>query len=330
MLNLPQPIVAFLCSTIVRDRSPAYLQVNKEGDLLAYGGACDRYGLDPLNLNQPIDDQIFFLAGLLPLQEAAMHIPFLQLAEDIIAEVHIFAEEQHDWVVLFDATSENEEHVLIQQKINDLSLLRRKQARSLGQLMQPDIVAENILDIQPAGEQKLLTLLVIKCCNIAELEDESTAANPLKVLDAYLSAISPSVLDEGGIIHQSIGNSIVAVFGLLPSTRCSSLQAVNAGIRILDLFEKRQPPIGPSAQCALVIATGMVTVGLLQAGFGKTLTVMGPPMDVAVNLNKNSQPETLIIDKQTFDRLDQKQKYFLAHPENTITAFSPLYSYCKL
>lgn len=310
MLNLPQPIVTFLCSTVVRDRFPAYLQVTKHGDLLSYGGACDRYGLNPLQLHQSIDDQIFFLAGLLPLQEAAMHIPFLQLEDDIIAEVHLFAEEQHDWVVFFDATSENEEHVLIQQKVNDLSLLRRKQARSLGHLIQSETVAENILDIRPTGEQKSLSILVIKCCNIEGLDDKTATSNPLKILDAYLSAISPSILDEGGLVHQNIGNSIVAVFGVLPSTRSSSMQAIDASVRILQLFEERQPPIGPSAQCALVVTTGMVTIGLLQVGFGKTLTVMGQPMDVAVNLNEHSIGGTLIIDKLTFDGLDQRQKSF--------------------
>lgn len=329
MLNLPQPIVTFLCSTVVRDRFPAYLQVTKTGKLLAFGGACERYGLALLELNQSIDDQIFFLAGLLPLQEAAMHIPFMQLDEDVIAEVHLFVDNQHDWVILFDATSENEEHVLIQQKVNDLSLLRRKHARSLGHLIQSEIVAENFLDIRPAGEQKSLSILVVKCCNIEGLDDNIAASNPLKILDAYLSAISPSILDEGGLIHQSIGNSIVAVFGVLPSTRSSSMQAIDASVRILQLFEDRQPPIGPSAQCALVVTTGIVTIGLLQVGFGKTLTVMGQPMDVAVNLNENSESKTLIIDKLTFDGLDKRQKSFrpASLVGNSMTDAPSLYSY---
>jgi len=330
MLNLPQPIVTFLCSTVVRDRFPAYLQVSQEGELLAFGGDCDRYGLSPLHIHQLVDEQIDFLAGLLPLQDPAMHIPFLEIEEDIIAEVHLFTAQNEDWVIFFDATTENEKHVLIQQKVNDLSLLRRKQARSLGQWMHPETVAENILDIQPAGEQKLLTILVIKCCNIAGLEDQTMAVNPLKALDTYLSTISPLVLDEGGIIHQSIGNSIVAVFGAVPSTREAPKQAIAASMRILDACEKHTSS-HPSSKCALVVTTGVVTVGLLQVGFGKTLTVMGHPMDVAVNLNETSQPGTLIIDKQTFDRLDQRQKYFLATSQSgsTMAGLPSLYSYCK-
>lgn len=331
MLNLPQPIVTFLCSTVVRDRFPAYLQISKEGELLAFGGDCDRYGLNRLNLHQLVDEQIFFLAGLLPLQEAAMHIPFLEIEEDIIAEVHLFAEQDQDWVIFFDATTENEKHVLIQQKVNDLSLLRRKQARSLSQFMHSDTVAENILDIQPAGEQKLLTILVIKYCNIAGLDEQTTIANPLKELDAYLSVVSPLILDEGGIIHQSIGNSIVAVFGALPSTQDAPKQAVAASVRILDTFQDQSSLSRSAPQCALVVTTGRVTVGLLQVGFGKTLTVMGHPMDVAVNLNENSKAGTLIIDKQTFNGLDQRQRYFVptSHSGSTMAELPSLYSYHK-
>lgn len=332
MLNLPEPIVTFLCSIVVRDRFPAYLKISKKGMLLAFGGACDRYGLEHLNQNQSVDDQIYFLAGLLPLQETAMHIPFLQIEEDIIAEVHMFTEQEQDWVILCDATTENAQHVLIQQKVNDLSLLRREQAKSLGHLMHPDVVAEKILDIQPTGEQKSLAILVAKCCNLAGLDPNAPKINPLKELDSYLSAVSPLILDEGGIIHQSIGNSIVAVFGALPSTRLAPEQAVAASIRILEACKEHHSPSGSAADCALVITTGIVTVGLLQVGFGKTLTVMGHPMDTAVNLNENSQAGTLIIDKPTFDGLDKRQRSFqpTSHIESTMTGSSPLYSYCKL
>lgn len=326
MLNLPDPIVAFLCSTVVRDRFPAYLQIDKEGHLLAFGGACDRYGMHHLTLHQSVDEQIYFLAGLLPLQEAAMHIPFLQIEADIVAEAHLFATPEEDWAVFFDATTENAQHVLIQQKVNDLSLLRRKHAQSLEPLIHPESVAESILDIQPTGEQKSLTILVIKCCN---LTGEQQTANPLKALDAYLSAISPIILDEGGLIHQSIGNSIVAVFGALPSLRSAPVQAIAASIRILA-----DAHISPEteATCALVVTTGIVTIGLLQVGFGKTLSVMGQPMDVAVNLNKNSHAGTLIIDKPTFDGLDQSQRYFIpaAITEGSAIAGSPLYVYRQL
>lgn len=326
MLNLPEPIVTFLCSIVVRDRFPAYLQISKAGVLLAFGGACDRYGLDHLHLHQSVDDQIFFLTGLLPLQEPAMHMPFLQIAEGVIAEIHMFAEPEDDWIILCDATLENAKHVLIQQKVNDLSLLRREQAKSLGHSMHPDVAAKTILDIQPTGEQKSLAILVAKCCSTAELDAQTTQANPLRKLDAYLSTVSPLILDEGGIIHQNIGNSIVAVFGALPSTRIAPKQAIAASIRILEACEDQQ-----HSQCALVVTTGIVTVGLLQVGFGKTLTVIGEPMDLAVNLNKNSEAETLIIDKPTFDQLDQMQKSFMPTSlSGRSVSAAPLYSYCKL
>ncbi|WP_299490221.1 hypothetical protein [Acaryochloris sp. IP29b_bin.137] len=330
MLNLPEPIVTFLCSTVVRDRFPAYLHMDKAGHLLAFGGACDRYGMHHLSLDQSVDEQIYFLAGLLPLQEAAMHIPFLQIEADIVAEVHLFTAQEEDWAIFFDATTENAKNVLIQQKVNDLSLLRRKQAQSLDHLIHPESVAESILDIQPAGEQKSLTILVIKCCNISGTHQ--TTANPLKALDAYLSTISPLILDEGGLIHQSIGNSIVAVFGALPSMRSAPEQAVAASSRILEICQGDHALKGTQAECALVITTGRATIGLLQVGFGKTLSVMGPPMEVAMHLNKNSEAGALIIDKPTFDGLDQRQRSFVpaAVTESSVMAGSPLYAYRQL
>lgn len=329
MLNLPEPIVTFLCSTVVRDRFPAYLQINKEGHLLAFGGECHRYGMSNLNLHHSVDEQIYFLAGLVPLQESAMHIPFLQIEEDIVAEVHLFTAQNQDWAVFFDATTENAKNVLVQQKVNDLSLLRRKHAQSLEQLIHPDITAESILDIQPTGEQKLLTILVIKCCTIVSPEHRMSSSNPLKELDAYLSTLSPIILDEGGLIHQSIGNSVVAVFGALPSVRSAPEQAVAASIRILNAAQHNHDTQATEAQYALVVSTGVMTIGLLQVGFGKTLSLIGQPMEIAVNLNESSQAGALIIDQPTVDGLNQMQKHFapVADSENSMMAGFPLYSY---
>jgi class 3 adenylate cyclase len=331
MLDVPQPLIHFLAATVIQNRFLAYLQTTKEGKLLTAGGAWNRYHFNPLTRYQPVSDQLWFLAGLLPAPEAAIHIPFLQLEENIIAEVHIFAEPEQDWVILLDATAENAKQVLIQQKVNDLSLLRRKQAHMLDQLLQANPGAVHSLDPPPAGEHKFLTILLLKYVDHSSLVEGGTVVDPLKQLDTDLSTLSPLIVDEGGILHQSIGSAIVAIFGVLPTTRHSSLQAVAASIRILEVLQDHYRFSTADTLCpwGLVLTSGRLIIRLQPGGVGKSLAVLGQPLDLAMNLYNHIQAGTLIIDKPTFNQLDQMQRYFIPMiGMDQLTMPSPLfYSY---
>jgi hypothetical protein len=133
MLNIPNSIVAYLITLMLDNRSLAYLLVRKDGCLSAWGGKLAEYGVTNLEKGLDVGQQIFFLEGLLPLDDFPLFLPRLKTEEGICADVHMFPSEEGDWIVLLDATLDEMQLSLIQQQGNDSVLLQEKLTRILKQ-----------------------------------------------------------------------------------------------------------------------------------------------------------------------------------------------------
>jgi hypothetical protein len=133
MLELPTPVISYLIALLLENRSLAYLLVQKDGALSAWGGKLAAYGVGNLQKGKNIGQQIFFLEGLLPLDDVSLFLPRLKTEEGICVDVHMFPSEEGDWVLLLDATVDEMQLSLIQQHANDLSLSQEKISRVLNQ-----------------------------------------------------------------------------------------------------------------------------------------------------------------------------------------------------
>lgn len=120
--QFPAAVLAYLQSVAIERRQPAYLLINNEGRLLDWGGHVEAYKLGPLHKEEEIAERLDFLAGLLPLKGAALILPFIKTASGLMADVHLFAGAQGDWVLLLDATEDARQRQLVQQKGNELRL----------------------------------------------------------------------------------------------------------------------------------------------------------------------------------------------------------------
>jgi len=129
--------------------------MDAEGNLLEWGGCCDRYGLSELQRGAPAADQVDCLAGILPLCAESLCIPFVQLAPDTYADIHIITSRKCGWVILLDSSAEVRRLTLLQQNSNELTLLREKEAELLDQLRSSH---QNLLSVL---EQLRLTTVVI-------------------------------------------------------------------------------------------------------------------------------------------------------------------------
>src|SRR5947209_5235374 len=126
MVNFPGPILDLIYSVILESYSPAYLLVSRDGRLLKAGGKLAAYGIPALQKDRGVGEQIYFLAGLLPIGNRYEYIPRLTLESGISADIYLFSDDEGDWVLLLDATDERIELARTQQKANELSLLRER------------------------------------------------------------------------------------------------------------------------------------------------------------------------------------------------------------
>ncbi|MGI8503353.1 MAG: hypothetical protein ACR2LR_19800 [Hassallia sp.] len=126
MRDVPAAVVAYVLTFMLEQLSLAYLLVSKDGCLSAWGGKLTAYGVTNLQKGANIGEQIFFLEGLLPLDDFPLFLPRMKTEYGICADVHIFPTEQGDWVLLLDATKDELQLSVIQQQANDSSLFQEK------------------------------------------------------------------------------------------------------------------------------------------------------------------------------------------------------------
>lgn len=121
-MALPVAISDYLNRLAAAQRAPAYLLVDEAGNLLKSGGQLAAYGLADLRVGEPIGARAFFLEGLFPLDGAELTLRCVQTASGCVADLHLFTRAEGDYVLLLDATAQERQQRLMQQKGNELSL----------------------------------------------------------------------------------------------------------------------------------------------------------------------------------------------------------------
>ncbi len=122
MAQLPNPVLNYLNHLASQHREPAYLLVNREGNLIGWGGNVEAYGISDLRAGNPVGEQVFFLEGLFPLNIDKTVLPCLQTESGRATDLHLFSAPEGDYVLLLDATTQEMQQRLMQQKGNELSL----------------------------------------------------------------------------------------------------------------------------------------------------------------------------------------------------------------
>lgn len=128
MLDLPSQVLNYIYTQIGENRTPAYLLVEKDGRLSEWGGNLAAYGVTNLQKGEYVGKQVFFLEGLLPLDGSSLFLPCINTQCGLCADVHLFPGDKGDWVLLLDASLDEIRLSLIQQKRNDLSLLKENKS----------------------------------------------------------------------------------------------------------------------------------------------------------------------------------------------------------
>lgn len=163
-MDLPNPVQEYLKSLFIRSRFPAFLFIAHDGNLVDWGGCCDRYGLNKLTSGIPAEDQVDFIAAMLPLEGHRIHVPRLLIHDFRVVDVHFVPGDGGDWVVMLDVTEDAKREEIIQQQSNDLCLLKQKQEEILEQLSSSN---QNLLTV--LDQLKLTTAMITEDGNISFL-----------------------------------------------------------------------------------------------------------------------------------------------------------------
>lgn len=318
MLELPVPVLDYIYSLTIENRSPAYLLVNKDGCLSSWGGKLSTYGITNLEQGKYVGEQILFLEGLLPL-DVPIFLSCIETKRGLAADIYIFPKDDGDWILLLDATLEANQRSLVQQKGNDLSLLRKNQSRVLNQSLGNDStenLAQSVLNIQATGERRDVTIMLVNICGFTVYSDNNPADVVFKTLNLYLPSMLQPILDEAGMVDKIFGDTVMACFGVLPSTSSPPTQAIKAALKMIEAVRNigkvRQAGNNLKLEIGIGIASGSVALGLIGSRDSTTFSAIGYCVNLAMRLESQARPSEILIDENTFARLDNMQKYFSA------------------
>jgi PAS domain S-box-containing protein len=122
MSELPAPIRNFILELTEDMRSPAYMLINDENQLLAWGGEWGAHDVSGLDERIDVSEHVPFLQGMLPLETHNVFLPYVQTREGQYADIYLFKRKEGTWALLLDATADATKRQRMQQKASNLSL----------------------------------------------------------------------------------------------------------------------------------------------------------------------------------------------------------------
>lgn len=308
---VPTAVSDYLVAIALQNRSPAYLQVTLAGRVISAGGELMAYGLTGVEAGESVGDRLFFLEGFFPLASASEVLPSVHIDGGRIVDIHLIAGDTEGWIVLLDTTADAQRQQQLQQKGNDLSLLRQQYAKLINRELNqpPDAIAQQL----PAATREVSVLLV-KICNLTEYSDRTPPATTLETLNAYLSIVTQIMIEEGGVINHILGETVVALFGLFPAHPPCAQQAVQAAKRLIQNQAATSIVAARSAQFDIGagVTTGNAAVGLAHSQSYQTLNAVGTPVQQTSQLIDLIYPNTVLIDLATFAALSADKNEFQA------------------
>lgn len=332
MLSLPTSVLNYLYTLILKDRSPAYLLVSKQGHLIDWGGELNIYGVSGLQRGEEIGQQVFFLEGLLPLDETPLFLPRMQTDYGRCADMHLFSGEEGDWVLFLDATLDEIQHSLLQQYRNDLSLLRECHAQILNQQSGHRFTERlPLLTLPPEGDRRETTILFAALQDFVSYSEQHPPQVVFKALNLYWHAIMQSIVSEAGIADKLPGNTIMACFGILPSTYSAPAHAIQAARNILEAVKNmnqiRQARDEAVFEVTIGIASGPISLCIVGNRDDWRLCAIGYYVNLAATLQRQAKPGEILINGNTFVNADAMKKYFSEIPHAIPELAEPIQIY---
>jgi len=318
-MNLPFPVLDYIHNLTIKNRSPAYLLVRKDGQLISWGGKLSAYGINDLQKGEPIGKRVFFADSLLPLDDVPLFLPCVKAESGPSVDIHIFRGDEGYWILLLDATSEETRRSILQQKTSELSFLRRKLSRIYDQYTGMDVdekLAQELLPLREEGERRDVTILFADIRGFTSHSEKEAPEPVLKTLAQYLYTMMQTIISEGGMVDNIIGDEVMGIFGLVATIGSPPTHAIWAALKMLEdveaLNKERKRQNRTKFDIGVGIASGHVALGILDSKERKILSAVGQPVKLAACLERGARPNEILIDENTFKSIHNFQTNFSA------------------
>ena len=334
MEGLPASLAERLRELTYTERAVAYLQVDAALTLVGAGGHLENYGLAAVRLGEPAVEQVFFLEGLLPLEETPYFVPSVELDGGRAADLHFHLDAGTVWVVLLDVTAYRDATRRVQQKAYEMTLLQEKEAqlnRRLEEMNRELEAANDFLvristkishylapqiyksifsgqkDVTIHTERKELTIFFSDIMGFTATTERLQPEQITLLLNEYFTEMSAIALKHGGTVDKFIGDALVIFFGD-PETK-GTVEDARACLNMATEMQRRLAELNVKWRSAgtehpfrvrMGINTGFCNVGNFGSVDRMDYTAIGAEVNLAARLQSIAEPGHIVLSYETY------------------------------
>ena len=334
MESLPASLAERLRELTYNERAVAYLQVDAALTLVGAGGHLDNYGLAAIRLGEPAVEQVFFLEGLLPLEETPYFVPSVELDCGRAADLHFYLDAGTVWVVLLDVTAYRDATRRLQQKAYEMTLLQEKEAQlnrrleersreleaandflvristKISHYLAPQIyksIFSGQKDVTIHTERKELTIFFSDIMGFTATTERLQPEQITLLLNEYFTEMSAIALKHGGTVDKFIGDALVIFFGD-PETK-GTVEDARACLNMATEMQRRLAELNVKWRSAgteqpfrvrMGINTGFCNVGNFGSVDRMDYTAIGAEVNLASRLQSIAEPGHIVISYETY------------------------------
>ena len=187
---------------------------------------------------------------------------------------------------------------------------RRFLKNAFSQYLSPEVINEIIKNpdrLKLGGEKRVLSIYFSDLAGFSTFSEKLSPEELTRLLNEYLSAMTDTILQEGGTIDKYEGDAIIAFWNAPHPQEDHAARALRAAMRCQEVLTAMQPRFRPVAGRDLVMRIGMNTGPAVVGNMGSRsrfdYTMLGDAVNLASRLegaNKEFGTHTM-VSRATFE-----------------------------
>ncbi|MBN1465577.1 adenylate/guanylate cyclase domain-containing protein, partial [candidate division KSB1 bacterium] len=154
------------------------------------------------------------------------------------------------------------------------------------------------------GRRLEISMLFADIRGYSRLTKDMDPTETVRILNDFFSAMTPIIMNHGGMVDKYVGDEIVALFTQSSPTGTHEKMAVDAALAMQEEMKKMnidwEVTGRPKINIGIGIHTGEVVLGQIGSYDRKDYTAIGSNMNYAARLMSVAGPEQVIVSERTF------------------------------